>query len=62
MTCFRVARRSRNLTVARWGNDVEDAARAGGNRTRVSTSSPHTLRPSSGIGIVQRRRALFERC
>ena len=33
------------------GNDVEDAARAGGIRTRVSTSSPHTLRPSSGIGI-----------
>jgi hypothetical protein len=33
------------------GDDVEDAARAGGIRTRVSTSSPHTLRPSSGIGI-----------
>ena len=51
MTCFRVASRSRNLTVARWGNDVEDAARAGGIRTRVSTSSPRTFRPSSGIGI-----------
>jgi len=38
--------------------DVLDAARAGGNRTRVSTSSPHTLRPSSGIGIVRQRRAL----
>ena len=34
------------------------AARAGGNRTRVSTSSPHTLRPSSGIGIVRQRLAL----
>ena len=39
-------------------DDVEDTARAGGIRTRVSTSSPHTFRPSSGIGIVQRRRAL----
>ena len=29
---------------------LDDAARAGGNRTRVSTSSPRTLRPSSGIG------------
>ena len=39
-----------------------DAARAGGIRTRVSTSSPHTLRPSSGIGIRAATPRSVERC
>ena len=42
--------------------DVLDAARAGGNRTRVSTSSPHTFRPSSGIGIRAATPRSVERC
>jgi hypothetical protein len=41
---------------------LEDAARAGGIRTRVSTSSPHTFRPSSGIGIRAATPRSLERC
>ena len=41
---------------------LEDGARAGGIRTRVSTSSPRTLRPSSGIGSRAATPRSVERC